>query len=123
MNVKWNDSTIIDLQNIINISRGNPDHILKYLKQFVELIPERLKDLKISLENGDRMMIRQILHKMSPQLQFFGIKNVTTPIQRMEYEYQSMPINELEQLVNDIIAKLEEAVAEVSKIIDSNFEY
>lgn len=123
MNVKWNDSTIIDLQNIINISRGNPDHILKYLKQFVELIPERLKDLKISLENGDRMMIRQILHKMSPQLQFFGIKNVTTPIQRMEYEYQSMPINELEQLVNDIIAKLEEAVTEVSKIIDSNFEY
>ena len=123
MNVKWNDSTIIDLQNIINISRGNPDHILKYLKQFMELIPERLKDLKISLENGDRMMIRQILHKMSPQLQFFGIKNVTTPIQRMEYEYQSMPINELEQLVNDIIAKLEEAVAEVSKIIDSNFEY
>ena len=41
----------------------------------------------------------------------------------MEYEYQSMPINELEQLVNDIIAKLEEAVTEVSKIIDSNFEY
>ena len=123
MNVKWNDSTIIDLQNIINISRGNPDHILKYLKQFLELIPERLKDLKINLENGDRMMIRQILHKMSPQLQFFGIKNVTTPIQRMEYEYQSMPINELEQLVNDIIAKLEEAVTEVSKIIDSNFEY
>lgn len=123
MNVKWNDSTIIDLQNIITISRGNPDHILKYLKQFVELIPKRLKDLKISLENGDRMMIRQILHKMSPQLQFFGIKNVTTPIQRMEFEYQSMPINELEQLVNDIITKLEEAVAEVSKIIDSNFEY
>jgi len=122
MNVKWNDSTIIDLQNIINISRGNPDHILKYLKQFMELIPERMKDLKSRLENGDRMMIRQILHKMSPQLQFFGIKNVTTPIQRMEYEYQSMPINELEQLVNDIIAKLEEAVAEVSKIIDSNFE-
>lgn len=122
MNVKWNDSTIIDLQNIISISRGNPDHILKYLKQFMELIPERLKDLKISLEKGDRMMIRQILHKMSPQLQFFGIKNVTTPIQRMEYEYQSMPINELEQLVNDIIAKLEEAVSEVSNIIDSNFE-
>jgi len=122
MNVKWNDSTIIDLQNIISISRGNPDHILKYLKQFMELIPERLKDLKISLENGDRMMIRQILHKMSPQLQFFGIKNVTTPIQRMEFEYQSMPINELEQLVNDIIAKLEEAVSEVSNIIDSNFE-
>ena len=123
MNVKWNDSTIIDLQNIINISRGNPDHILKYLKQFMELIPERLKDLKISLENGDRMMIRQILHKMSPQLQFFGVKNVTTPIQRMEFEYQSMPIKELEHLVNDIIAKLEEAVAEVSKIIESNFEY
>ena len=30
-------SAIIDLQNIINISRGNRDHILKYLKQFLRV--------------------------------------------------------------------------------------
>lgn len=122
MNVKGNDSSIIDLQNIINISRSDPERILKYLNQFKELIPERMSYLKISLKKGDRIMIRQILHKMSPQLQFFGVKNVTTTIQRMEFEYQSMPIMELNQLVNDIIIKLEEAINEVSKIIDSNFE-
>ncbi|HMC01622.1 MAG TPA: hypothetical protein VKN14_11360 [Flavobacteriaceae bacterium] len=122
MDVKWNNTSYIDLQNIINISRGNQDRILKYLNQFKELIPERMGYLKMSLKNGDRIMIRQILHKMSPQLQFFGIKDITTPIQRMEFEYQTMPIKELEALVNEIIAKLEGAVAEVSKIIDSNFE-
>ncbi|TVZ58747.1 hypothetical protein NA63_1254 [Flavobacteriaceae bacterium MAR_2010_105] len=122
MNADWNNSTVIDLQNIITISRGNNETILKYLNQFKALIPERMAVLKLSLKSGDRMMIRQILHKMSPQLQFFGIKDVTTPIQRMEFEYQTMPIKELEQLVNDIIAKLEQAVEEVSKIIDSNLE-
>lgn len=122
MDVKWDNTSYIDLQNIINISRGDPDRILKYLNQFNELIPERMGYLKISLINGDRIMLRQILHKMSPQLQFFGIKNITTPIQRMEFEYQIMPNKELEALVNEIIAKLEGAVAEVSKIIDSNFE-
>jgi HPt (histidine-containing phosphotransfer) domain-containing protein len=122
MNIKWDDSTIIDLQNVINISRDNPDRIFNYLTQFKELIPERLDHLKVSLLNGDRRMIRQILHKMSPQLQFFGIKNITTPIQRMEFEYQTMPIKELEQLVNNIITTLDIAVNEVSKIINSNFE-
>ena len=122
MDAKWTDSTIIDLQNVIIISRDDPERVLKYLTQFKELIPERMAYLKESLLKGDRRMIRQILHKMSPQLQFFGIKNITTPIQRMEFEYQTMPVMELEQLVNNIIATLDAAVNEVSKIINSNFE-
>jgi len=122
MDTKMGSYSFIDLHNVKTICRGDKAKILKYLNQFKELIPERMIFLKLSLKNGDRIMIRQILHKMSPQLQFFGVKDIITPIQRMEFEYQTMPINELEQLVNDIIIKLEQAVTEVSKIIDSNFE-
>jgi len=117
-----NELTFINLNNVEAICRGDKARKLKYLKQFFELIPQRMDYLKLSLRNGDRIMIRQILHKMSPQLQFFGIKGVTTPIQRMEFEYQTMPLNELEMLVNDIIVKLDGAVLEISNIINSNVE-
>ena len=108
----------IDLKNINAISRGNERNVLKYLKQFLELIPERSEQLKEALKNEDRLQIRQILHKMSPQLQFFGIEDIIVPIQRLEFEYQSMPLNELQKLVSEIICKLEGAINEVSTLID-----
>jgi len=121
MDPKW-ETTFTDLNNVITISRGDSFRMLKYLEQFKELIPERLIDVRNALDLRDRILIRQLLHKMSPQLQFFGIKDVSIPIQRLEFEYESMPFIELEILVNDIIAKLEDALDEISRLIDSYFE-
>jgi len=121
MDPKW-ETTFTDLNNVITISRGDSFRMLKYLEQFKELIPERLIDVRNALDLHDRILIRQLLHKMSPQLQFFGIKDVSIPIQRLEFEYESMPFIELEILVNDIIAKLEDALDEISRLIDSYFE-
>lgn len=121
MDPKW-ETTFTDLNNVITISRGDSFRMLKYLEQFKELIPERLIDVRNALDLHDRVLIRQLLHKMSPQLQFFGIKDVSIPIQRLEFEYESMPFIELEMLVNDIIAKLEDALDEISRLIDSYFE-
>ena len=56
---------------------------------------------------------------MSPQLQFFGVKDVILPIQRLEYEYQTISEIELNQLVKDIIRKLESAVIDVNKLINT----
>jgi HPt (histidine-containing phosphotransfer) domain-containing protein len=121
MDSKW-ETTYTDLDNVVTISRGDSSRMLKYLKQFIELISDRLIEVRNALDLHDRVLIRQILHKMSPQLQFFGIKDVSIPIQRLEFEYESMPFLELEVLVNDIIVKLEDALEEISKLIDSNFE-
>lgn len=112
----------IDLDNLISISNGNTDRMLKYLEQFNTLIPKRLYYLNQALLKDDREQLRQIMHKMSPQLQFFGIQDIIQPIQRMEYEYNTMPEKELKNLVNDIITKLEGALKEVKEIINSNSE-
>jgi len=113
------DTKHIDLNGIIELSRGNHQNVLKYLNQFMLLIPERTKHLSMHLESGNRKMIRQTLHQMSPQLQFFGIPGILVPIRRLELEYQSMPFEELNALVADILSKLELALAEVQKVIDS----
>ena len=114
--------TYIDLKNLKAISRDDTTRMHKYLVQFEQLIPERTHELEKALTNQNRLRIRQILHKMSPQLQFFGIQNIMVPIQRLEFEYETMSLLELEQLVKEIIVRLQGALSEVSEYIRLHFE-
>jgi hypothetical protein len=66
--------------------------------------------LKAHLKAGDRKQVRQLLHQMSPQLQFFGIKDIAQPIRRLEHEYETMPYKELSTLVDNIVTKLNLAI-------------
>ena len=115
-------TTHIDLSSVKAISRGDLIRLEKYIRQFNELIPERLELLKKALFEEDRVLIRQIAHKMAPQLKFFGVKGINFPIKRLELEYLSLPKQELLELVSDIITKLEDAIAEVSTILKHHFE-
>ncbi len=69
----------------------------------------------------DRKMTRQILHQMSPQLQFFGISDVVIPLRRLEHEYLVMPIEDLKLIVSTILIKLDGAVKEIELILKNHF--
>jgi HPt (histidine-containing phosphotransfer) domain-containing protein len=120
MNLQWN-TTIISPKELIHLSRGDKRMIRKYLIQFQELIPQRIESLAESLEVEDRKMVRQILHQMSPQLQFFGIPEVIQPIRRLEHEYNTMPITELNEVVHTILNKLHMALKDVDIVLKENF--
>lgn len=121
MDISWN-SSFIDLQNLITHSRGESQKVEKYLHQFLELIPPRIEKLTESLQARDRKTIRQILHQMSPQLQFFGIPGVVAPIRRLELEYASMDYAELKSIAETIMGKLDAACEEVEKVLNTNFQ-
>jgi len=120
MPLNWN-TTIINPKDLIHISRGDDKVIYKYLKQFKELIPPRIESLNESLKAGDRRRVRQLLHQMSPQLQFFGIKDIVQPIRRLEHEYDTIPFEELSLLVDSIIIKLNLAIKDVDLTLKENF--
>lgn len=120
MDVHWN-TTIIDPQELIHISRGDKKIIHKYLLQFQELIPQRIASLAEGLGAEDRKMVRQLLHQMSPQLQFFGIKDIVQPIRRLEHEYETMPYTDLCALVDLILMKLNLAIKDVDLVLKENF--
>jgi len=120
MDKKWN-ATNINPDELIKLSRGDKAVIYKYLKQFQKLIPQRINSLEESLKAEDRKMIRQILHKMSPQLQFFGIPDIIQPIRRLELEYETMPIEDLNILVYNVLIKLNLAIKDVDSILKKHF--
>lgn len=120
MKINW-DPSKIDMNNLIEISRGDAGRMEKYLRQFQQLIPERTRNLRQSLDQEERKMVRQILHKMSPQLQFFGVPGVLVPIRRLEHEYETMPFDELDALVGGVLLKLNAASDEVEKILQQYF--
>ncbi len=89
--------------------------------QFQELIPQRIESLKENLKAEDRKQIRQLLHQMSPQIQFFGIIELVKPIRRLELDYDTMPIEELNTLVATVIIKLNLAIKDVHLTLKENF--
>jgi hypothetical protein len=116
----WN-TKIINPQDLIKISRGDTKIIYKYLLQFQELIPLRINSLKESLKAKNRKQIRQLLHQMSPQIQFFGIMDLVKPIRRLELDYKTMPLEELNTLVETVIIKLNLALNDVDLALKKNF--
>jgi len=110
----------LDLSNLERISRGDQTSYLKYLRQFKELIPERVLQLKKMMQDGDRKGIRQCLHKMSPQLEFFGINEAVTLKHRLELEYDSLPHDELNSMLDQLMSKIDQSQVEIDEVIAKN---
>jgi HPt (histidine-containing phosphotransfer) domain-containing protein len=120
MDIRWN-TKIVNPKELIYISRGDKNRMLKYLYQFQTLIPERIEALKLSLKDKDRKKVRQLLHQMTPQLQFFGIEGVVQPIKKLELEYATISFEDLTTLVDAILIKLKIAIKDVDSILQDNF--
>jgi HPt (histidine-containing phosphotransfer) domain-containing protein len=118
--MRWN-TKIINPQDLINISRGDDKIIHKYLLQFQELIPQRIESLQKYLEAEDRKQVRQLLHQMSPQIQFFGLIELVKPIRRLELDYETMSLEDLNILVDTVIIQLNLALKDVNLVLKENF--
>lgn len=120
MNIYW-DQELIDLKLLVQTSRGDMEKMKRYLVQFLELIRERLDILEQDLQTGERTKVRQILHQMSPQLQFFGVPEVHHPINRLALEYQLMDWEEIVSIAHLVSRKLESACQEVETVLNRHF--
>jgi len=112
----------INLQNLIAHSRGNQEKFEQYLRQFVELLPKRLDALAENAKSENRKLMRQQLHQMSPQLEFFGVPEVVPIIKRLELEYELIDISEYKNLVNKITDQIRLACDEASTILQNQHD-
>ena len=120
MKNEWN-THYISSQNIDKISRGKAKVVKKYLLQFQQLIPPKIKLLREGLAKEDRHAVRQILHNISPQLQFFDVPDVVPSIKQIASSYQSMPWSDIEEMGEEIMNILENAAREVDQVLRTRF--
>ncbi len=107
----------LDLSQLRQISRGERSRSLRYLHQFQDLIPSRLDLLESAWQKEDRKSIRQIIHQMRPQLQFFGVSRFLPDLHLLETEYQTMSWEKLDQLISQLQTILRKALEELAGIL------
>lgn len=118
MHIDWNPQ-YFDLDNLVDVARGNQKILLRYLNQFVQLVPSRLQELNGCVQEEDRSGAREVLHAMIPQLEFFGVQGVVGPIRDLQDIYLDVEWGELEERVNEIAGDLELTCGEVEELINS----
>ena len=118
--MKWNDE-VIDLNRLVQVTRGEEDRIKRYLNQFYELVPTRNKMLWEYANHSDRTMIRQTVHQMSPQLHFFGVRGINQSIERIETEYETLPMEDLLSEVRNLSERMLSSWREVREILENQF--
>lgn len=107
----------INLEGLNKLCKGNETKKLKYLKQFLEMIPLSIQKLKHTTEKGDRSETLKELHFMSPQLVFFGINDASVLLKR-EKKNEDLSFEMLKHQIDIDIIKIEKVLIEVESIIE-----
>lgn len=107
----------INLEELNKHCKGNETKKLKYLKQFLEMIPLSIQKLKLAAKKGNRNEALKELHFMSPQLVFFGINDASVLLKR-ERENEGLSFEMLKNQIDIDIIKIEKALKVVGGIIE-----
>ena len=108
----------ISLDALHAICKGDKDKKLKYLKQFLEMIPLSIQKLTLDIEEEDRVKLMKEIHFMSPQLVFFGIDDFSD-LMKTEKEFHNLPFDVLKAHLIKALIKIESALKEVETIVEN----
>jgi len=75
---------LYNLDAIVKMSRGNSDFIKRIIQVFIEQTPVSVEEIRQAWEVGDLDQIRRIAHKIKPNLDNFGISDLTQDIRAIE---------------------------------------
>ena len=115
--INWN-AEYINLENLRNTARGNHEIFKKHLRLFLELVPNRIEKLNQALDNSQLDIAKGIIHKMRPQLQYFGTPSILQTLRRLEFEYESLPEKDLRFLLDELSTQLQVAQQEISRVLE-----
>ncbi|PBQ32831.1 hypothetical protein CNR22_13965 [Sphingobacteriaceae bacterium] len=77
---KKNESTLLDLTYLKEISKGNKDFITEILDLFLTQIPEELALIEKAIEKKDFKTIRSLSHKLKSSIPMAGLDEKLSPI-------------------------------------------
>ena len=108
---------IIQLEQLNQLCKGDPEKKRKYLLQFLELVPPRIQQIKKALKAGDHKSVRQTIHFLAPQLAFFGIPDFVDILKTTKGRPEALTLDHLRPVLKKIgigITEIERLLKEIN---------
>ncbi len=118
-------STIINLSNLKDFSRGKNDFLVKMLKLLIDQTPPAIQQIKVAIPNNNWEIVRTLTHKIKPNIGLLGNSELDTLILLLETnadekkEVESLPkiFNNINVLFGPALVELKRAHLFYSSII------
>ena len=65
----------IKLDNLDRLCKGDKNKRIKYLEQYLELIPSSVTRIELAMKQQDKTALAKEIHYIKPQLMFFGMED------------------------------------------------
>ena len=97
----------INLDNLDRLCKGDKSKRIKYLQQYLELIPTSVIRIEAALKKMDKKALASEMHYIQPQLMFFGMDNISL------FNIQSETNDNLIMQMNKILDQIKNSILEV----------
>ena len=83
------DGSVIDLDYLRNLSKGDKAFEKNMIRSFSEQIPAELSELKLAIEQQDYNKISNVAHNMKSTLSYLGLQKLAALLQQIEKESEN----------------------------------
>ncbi len=110
-----------DLTFLKTFTGDDHERMVKYINNFLELGPEKVSAMKVSLKEKNWEELRSAAHKIKPQLSYMGINSIKDDILKIEeYAAEAKNLEELPALVEKVTAVCNDAFGELRQFVNGN---
>lgn len=121
MEISWN-SERINLERLMAMGQDRHGLVERYLRQFLELVPQRVESLELAIAQKEFESARLIIHQMKPQLHFFGLPIQWAALENIPNLIESKKHEVLIDLFKELKTTLNNSVLEVESLIQTHFQ-
>lgn len=108
-----------DLSFLNKISGGDNNFIIEMVNTFKEMVPDFIQNSKRFLADKDYIGLGREAHRFLPGVSFLGIKYIEKDLALIEeYSKKNINLEQLPELVNNTITRIEEIITIFNKEFD-----
>jgi len=107
---------LTDLAFLRNLTGGQPDKMIKYLRMFLSGTPQSITQMELHALSKDWSAVKQTAHSIKPQLGYFGAKGSEDLMKQIEQYADSQTDNDkIPEMINNFRQQYETISAELEQ--------
>ncbi|MBI1222148.1 MAG: hypothetical protein GC180_06045 [Bacteroidetes bacterium] len=101
-----------DLTALTTMCGGDPSFMRDFIQLFIDTTPPNLESMKEYRQNKKWVEVGEILHKIKPTVELFGMNHIITEIKLAERAGRyGHDLDQMDSWLDHIVPQLEEALA------------